>query len=441
MIIVYPKEGQHRVKHDLLWRVKSFVGIPNFNGKKAAFWHAVTILKIIILCSETIYTYKNLDNPNIFIMVATYPLRIMGVWKLLHLSFDIKRVNRLFTAVHEEFWAFDVAGAELESKIKRKMLHTTVFVYVHSSLSLICVTFFAFNFMSQTPKGKRPLPNLVWTPFDTDPSPLHEIVFVVLLWNLYLTVLSNIFYDMMFVYCSRHLSVQFMLLKELLKNITVRILEEKSDVERFNSEYFQRSVMDRLKICASHHNKLLKQILLFPWRPNLMVDIPVDLDEIKRNHDISSEVNLFVILQYVRYGREIEEFCKSVLAPQLFISFAILVINGYNLTVDHTDISRTIMLSNITGSSLVQLAVYALQATDLREQSLSILNSVIECKWYLFRAPLKKALVFMLMNSEKGIVITAAGMITIDNPLLVDVVQKAFSSITLLQAFVNEDTQ
>nr|UTN00958.1 odorant receptor [Semanotus bifasciatus] len=389
------------MKYDPIWKTKYFLKLSDMTGKKKVlFWRSVTFLKIVIMCAETTYACKNLKHPKkLVILIATYPIRIMAIWKLIHLYFDKKRVENLFSNVSKDFWDFHIAGPTLEKKVRRRFFLTNLFVLFHVSLCTICVTFFVFYNMTQMPTGKRRLPNLIWTPFDTDPSPLHEILFLLLLWNLYLSIYGNLFYDMLFVYCVQHLYIQFMLLKELLKNISQDIMDDESDVEKFNSDYFQKKVMERLKICANHHSKLL------------------------------------------RYGKNIEDFCKSVLAPQLIMSFAILVINGYNLTAEHNDISKTLMLINLTGSSFVQLAVYALQATDLRDQSLSILDSVIECKWYLFRSPLKRALVFMLMNAEKGIAINAAGMATVDNPLLVDIIQKAFSSVTLLQAFINEDTQ
>lgn len=108
------------------------------------------------------------------------------------------------------------------------------------------------------PAGKRPLPNIIWTPFDTNPSPLYEIIYAVLLWNLLLSILGNAFYDVVYFYSLQHLFVQYILLKELIKNVTSGIMEGSSDLEKFNSDYFQNKIYGRLKICVEHHVKLLK---------------------------------------------------------------------------------------------------------------------------------------------------------------------------------------
>ncbi|KAJ8985585.1 hypothetical protein NQ317_015076 [Molorchus minor] len=387
---------------DPIWKTKYFLKLPEFTGKQKYFWVGTTVLKIVLLMAATTFAYQNLQHPKtLTALVATYPVRIMAVWKLLHLYFDKKRVDYLFDTVHTEFWNFDIAGPAVDKQIKRRFLLTNLFVLIHVSLSTICVTLFILSPLVEVPGRKRSLPNVIWAPFDTDPSPLHEVLYVILLWNMYVSIYGNLFYDMLYVYCVQHLYVQFTLLKELIQNLSAEIMEGESDVDRFNSEYFQAKVMERLKICAEHHNRLLKQKLL-RFLNNTYIEIS-------------------------RYGRNIEDFCKGVLAPQLFMSFAVLVINGYNLSMDTSkSFSQNTMLFNLTFSSFVQLAVYALQATDLHEQSLSILNAVIECRWYLFKSPIKRALTFILMNAENGIVINAAGMATIDNPLLVEVIQKAF---------------
>lgn len=94
------------------------------------------------------------------------------------------------------------------------------------------------------PAGKRPLPNIIWTPFDTNPSPLYEIIYAVLLWNLLLSILGNAFYDVVYFYSLQHLFVQYILLKELIKNVTSGIMEGSSDLEKFNSDYFQIRFME-----------------------------------------------------------------------------------------------------------------------------------------------------------------------------------------------------
>ncbi|KAJ8940319.1 hypothetical protein NQ318_014393 [Aromia moschata] len=107
---------------------------------------------------------------------------------------------------------------------------------------------------------------------------------------------------------------------------------------------------------------------------------------------------------------------------------------------NQTTISKLVLIPCMLSiSCLIQIAFYTLLATQLKEQSLSVLNAIIECKWYLFRAPIKRALVYMLMNTEQHcLILTAAGMVEICNPLLIAILQKVFSAITLLQVLTDD---
>nr|QNH68038.1 odorant receptor 12 [Apriona germarii] len=185
-----------------------------------------------------------------------------------------------------------------------------------------------------------------------------------------------------------------MLLKELLTHITDDIMVGSSDVEKFNSVHFQKTIMDRLKICAEHHSRLLN------------------------------------------FGKNIESFCSLVLVPQLIMTYASLVVNGFVLSTDRSDVSKTVILFNLSMSTLLQLILFALPSSQLNGQSLSVLDAVYDSKWYLFNAPMKRACTFIMMNGQEGICIKAGGIAKIDNPLLVDMLQRVFSAITLLRALV-----
>lgn len=53
-------------------------------------------------------------------------------------------------------------------------------------------------------------------------------------------------------------------------------------------------------------------------------------------------------------------------------------------------------------------------------------------EWHLYRAPIKRALVLLMANAQRGINITAGNMIKVDNEIIVFVLQKIVSLITLL---------
>lgn len=174
------------------------------------------------------------------------------------LYFDQKRVKYFYTSVTKDFWDFYVAGPVIQEKVLKRFHYVNVIILCHLNASLVCLGLLIFFPLVDMPEGVRPLPNIIWTPFDTNPSPLHEILYIALTWNLSLSIFGNGFYDILYVYSLQHLYVQFILLKELLTNITDEIMKNSTDSEKFHSDYFQKTVLKRLKICVSHHSKLLR---------------------------------------------------------------------------------------------------------------------------------------------------------------------------------------
>ncbi|CAG9856233.1 unnamed protein product [Phyllotreta striolata] len=398
MDLVYPKPGQQQITNDPLSRMKSFLVLHGFDGRKKYFWHMAGLLKALILLCRTTYACQTLDQPRkLAELVATYPIRFLAVVKIIVLFTDRKRVRYFYETISKEFWNSGIAGEKIQNQIQRRFNFISWAVLSHfSTANFVLIIFVAFPLV-EMPEGKRTLPNIIWTPFDTNPSPVYEIMYVVLLWNLFMSVLGNGFYDATFIYSTQHLFVQFTLLKELIRNISSGIMSESSDLERFDSQHFQKAVNERLKICIEHHVKLLK------------------------------------------YGKNIEEFSTTVMVPQLIMSYAALVINGYIISVDHADVAKTMGLINLTCGSVVQLVLYSLLASDIKAQSISVIDEIIKTDWYLFKAPIKRALIFMMMNVKDGIVITAGGMANVDNEVFVAVVSKAVSAITLLRALIAEE--
>ncbi|XP_023312511.1 uncharacterized protein LOC108914449 [Anoplophora glabripennis] len=249
----------------------------------------------------------------------------------------------------------------------------------------------------EMPKGVKRLPNPVWTPFDTNVSPLYEILYFLLVCSQVLTVFGNGYYDFAYGSATQHLCAQLLLLKEQLKNITVGIMPHASDLEKFHSGYFQKRVMERLKICVRHHCRLLK------------------------------------------YGKNLDKYSSSILLLQLLMSYLAMVINGYILTSNKADTLQTVEICSYTMTIFTEFVVFSVQASDLKDQSITVVDAVALSEWYLFKAPIKKALALLTMNAEKSIVITVGGMLEADNSLIIEVVLKAFSAITLLKALTIEE--
>ncbi|CAH1977475.1 unnamed protein product [Acanthoscelides obtectus] len=186
----------------------------------------------------------------------------------------------------------------------------------------------------------RPLPNIIWTPFDTNPSPLHEILYVYMIWNLFLSLFGNAFYDALYIYCLVHLYVQFELLKELLKNLSTGIMEDASDLDRFQSQYFQKKVMDRLKLGDPGYQQAIGQELgvsqatVSRTMDRVVKNIVAQSNEwIKfptTNHELMEAKRIWQSM----FGLNLEKYGSVVLIPQLIMSYLALVVNGFILTLE-----------------------------------------------------------------------------------------------------------
>nr|QUP79562.1 odorant receptor 1 [Monochamus saltuarius] len=399
MTIKFPRPGEFLLRDDPMIMLRRILKVHGFDGKKKYFWIAATIIKILLLFDRIAFVLLCLDRPRrVAELTASLPVAMTGVLKMVYLYVDKSRVNYLYDTITTEFWDYRIYGPQLEKEAKAIFKYANRILWSYIANSVLCLTLFLMFPVADMPsENDRILPNVVWSPVDLNPSPLYEIVFMILFVNGILTYLGNAAYDYFYSYCVQHLVVQFIILKELLRNITEDIMSDASDVEKFNSKYFQDTVMERMKICSEHHSKLLK------------------------------------------YGKNIESYCWFVLVPQLVLTYAALVVNAFMLSTDRSDVPKTITLFNLSVTTFIQLAQFAIPSSQMNAQSISVLNAVYDSKWYLFNARMKRACTFMMMNGQEGIVVKAGGTTKINNPLLVDMLQKVFSAVTLLRALIGID--
>ncbi|KAJ8940327.1 hypothetical protein NQ318_014402 [Aromia moschata] len=181
----------------------------------------------------------------------------MSFLKLTYLHMNKKRIKYMLDVIKHEFWDFKVGGPEAQTKIRKNCsLIVSLFraTLVGGIVSVLPIAAFP---LVRLP-GKRPLPYVILVPFDTDLSPLYQILYALMIWDIVMSVLGSAFDDAIYCYTTQQLSVQLELLKDLIRNISEGIMDECSDLDRFDSKYFQKEVMKRLKICAQHHWKLLR---------------------------------------------------------------------------------------------------------------------------------------------------------------------------------------
>lgn len=162
----------------------------------------------------------------------------------------------MFAIIKERFWDVGVVGENLSRTLDSRLSIISKIVSMHVYLSVAICSIITIFPLVQYPDGRRKQPSALWFPFNADLSPLYEIIYTILAISNHISVLVNLNYDSLYVYLTQNVSAQFIILRELLTNIT--------DVEgifgqyRYESWKYQKIIANRLKVCMDHHNLLMR---------------------------------------------------------------------------------------------------------------------------------------------------------------------------------------
>ncbi|XP_068911399.1 odorant receptor 82a-like isoform X2 [Tenebrio molitor] len=402
-------EGSVGFKVDPLRHLKYCLRLWGQKRRLLVLCYFVLAFKLFGFVLRTIFILKSMNNVEMLLEVsATYPIPLLvslpqastnllcffqAIVKLTYLLCRPSRVQFLLSPVETQFWNLSVAGARLRSYWDKRFLVINLLLLGHW---LVCngyvVLHLAFPYIP-IPEGRtRWLPTLISIPFNTDATPLYEILYVILSWNMFVSVSGNGFFDFLFVYSAQHLCAQFAVLKAMLKKLDFGLLDHHNDLEKFNSQTFQREVHNRIVLCINHHNMLL------------------------------------------RYGRELKNLSSLIFGVQLLTTLLTLVMTGYTLSQDFEELTKSTMLLSFVFSSAMQFSIFAFQSADIHHQSSSVAEAAYQCNWYLFNAKAKRGLTLLIMNSQQGISMCGAGIVVMDNRVIVKMAQKVFSCITLLRS-------
>jgi hypothetical protein len=170
-----------------------------------------------------------------------------------------ENVRFLFSCVERKFWDFSTGGRRLQKYWTKRFFVVNSLLLQHFTVACAYVILHLAFAEVPIPEGRtRWLPTLIAFPVNTDTSPVYEILYAILSWNLFISIFGNAFFDLLFVYAAQHLCAQFMLLKAMLKKVDFGLVEHHDDVVKFKSKTFQTDVYSRLVICINHHSLLLR---------------------------------------------------------------------------------------------------------------------------------------------------------------------------------------
>lgn len=156
------------------------------------------------------------------------------VVKMTMLKYYTGKLKRMMNQFRYEFWASDLLGKEVEEELNRRsklVLYSVGFVY----MTVTC--FYVTIVITPLVRGNMDLPLNSIYGFDTKSSPLYEILYVLQAFNQLVSVVHGVTgHDMVFIVMSSNVVAQFVLLKNMLKNI-----KKEQDMNRV------------IKKCILHH--------------------------------------------------------------------------------------------------------------------------------------------------------------------------------------------
>lgn len=138
-----------------------------------------------------------------------------------------------------EFWASDLLGKEVEVDLYKRsklVVYSVGFVYTTVTCSIVA------GIITPLVKGNRDLPLNSIYGFDTRNSPLYEILYVLQAFTQLVSLVHGVTgHDMLFIVMSSNVIAQFVLLRNMLKDI-----KKELDMDGV------------IKKCVLHHYMLLQ---------------------------------------------------------------------------------------------------------------------------------------------------------------------------------------
>ncbi|XP_044262529.1 odorant receptor 49b-like [Tribolium madens] len=339
----------------------------------------ILIIKIVFFTARTIFILKWRKEMDILEISVTWPIPLLVILKMCYTLYHRKEIGFFFRTVTEKFWDLSIGGEVLEKGLEKRFKLINFFLLGHVSLGVGYIGLYALFADVPIPKGRtRWLPTLASMPFNQDQSPQYEILYVLMYWNLLVSVLGNAVFDLVFIYSAQHLVGQFILLKTLLKKLDYGF-ENVEIVTKARSKLFQREIRKRIAICVKHHTLLLT------------------------------------------YGNELKKIASLMFGIHVLSTSLTLILVGYILSENLEKIIQYSMLLSVVVSEALQFIIFAVQSDQIYHKSISLAQAAYQSNWYVFNAKAKRDLTLLILNSQKGISMYGAGLVTINNEILVTV--------------------
>ncbi|KAI7815358.1 Odorant receptor Or50 [Rhyzopertha dominica] len=336
------------------------------------FW-VQYVLILFVAFGQILFLLSQDDINGILSTMITLSPTIQLVVKLSVLKFHKSRLQSMLTTIRNDFWLANMLDKEIEDDLYRRsklVLYCVGFVYMSG------LAYYVTSCVLPLARGKMELPMNSFYGFDTNFTPVYEIFYFVQVFCQILSVIHGVVgHDILFYSMTSNIIAQFILLGNVLKNITM-----------------EKETMDKtLKVCVNHHYMLL------------------------------------------RFSNEMESVFAIGLLIQFSLSAIALCIGCVILTVTEVTLFPILYLASYCIGHLMQLFNFCAFGAELAYESSSLANHIYDCKWEdIDNNKIKKKLMLIVVRSQREKRLSVMHLTFLDFATFLKIMKVTFSFYTLM---------
>ncbi|KAK9695555.1 7tm Odorant receptor [Popillia japonica] len=250
--------------------MKRILSLHQCNGWKWYAWLFFIAFKFSCICGQTKFAIEviKFDFMLFSYVASTYSISVLGLSKLYSWLKHHFKIQEMHLVIKEKFWDINtISDKDLVKNLNFRLSAISRIVANHVIISVtLCIAITIFPLV-QYPDGRKKLPTALWLPFDANQTPIYQLIYASLGISNFVSVMANLNFDILYVYFTQNVAVQYILLKEVLRHLTD--VPQIVGAYRYDSEKYQRIIRSRLRLCIDHHNLLMRfspltvQVLLY----------------------------------------------------------------------------------------------------------------------------------------------------------------------------------
>ncbi|RZB39679.1 7tm 6 domain containing protein [Asbolus verrucosus] len=350
---------------------------------------------VIVECGQIAFVIENMsDFTKIASALTTISTTFQSIVKLTVLYFNSDTLSSILSQIWRKFWPANIAGAKTENQIR-----TFNMIFICTDVAMFVSGFlFAFGFLSLPLRvGSRVLPFESVYPFDWSKSPFYEVIYVVQwMTNIALILVGICGHDYLFMGICNNVISQYILLKEVIKNLG------KLEAETINRKFLGLSASSSKNKIADEDTKLLQ-----------------------------SCIDQHAMLTHV--CKQVENIFNISSGIQLVASVTALCMAAFIVTLGETDFTILTTVGVYLLGHLLQLFLFCILGNEVTYHANDFPVSVFSSEWYnVEKLNIKKDIQFVIARAQRQVKFSALGIMPLDMQTFISVLRLSFSFYTML---------